>query len=268
MSPRSGHGLLLISPTESDERKRYQRLFAEAFAASLVVIETEAAGLDWRMLREQGFDYLFSGREDEAPLATELGCEFIPVDIHREINCIQPGDRGQPPKRVCIFGPESTGKSTLAARLATHFNATLVPEYARGHLSYRPKALAYTDLALIARGQQASQNVLARNGSDLLICDSDLLTTYIYSTWLYGTCEDWIRAAADDAQGVFDLYLLTDVDVPWVDDAHRVLPEGRQQFFDRCQQELIERGRSYVLIKGDWEKRFNDSASAVAKLLS
>ncbi|MBU6450967.1 MAG: AAA family ATPase [Cyanobacteria bacterium REEB67] len=267
MSPGKGHGLLLIPPGESEEKKRYQRLFAEDFAASLEVIVARA--VDPASLAERHFDFLFSGRAEDAQLAQTLGCEFIPVDAHGEITCGPP----RPPdqrrqKRVCIFGPESTGKSTLATRLAAHFSATLVPEYARGHLSFRPGPMAYNDLALIARGQKASQSVLAQNGADLLICDSDLLTTYIYSTWLYGTCDDWIKTAADDQAGAFDLYLLTDIDVPWVDDDHRVLPEGRQQFFDRCQQELIERGRTYVLIKGDWEKRFNDSAAAVTKLLN
>ncbi len=36
--------------------------------------------------------------------------------------------------KVVLFGPESTGKSTLAKELADHYNSIYIEEYAREYL--------------------------------------------------------------------------------------------------------------------------------------
>ena len=231
-------------------------------------------------------DYLFSDKATDAVAAAALDCQFIPVDIDGEIpasgsannsagakSSAAAANSTSSPVKICIFGPESTGKSTLAKKLTSHFGGedhgtALVPEFAKGFLSYRLSPLSATDFDLIARGQTINQAIVQSGEAALTICDSDLLTTFIYADVLFGSCPTWIKAVADDETKAFDLYLLTGVDVPWVDDKHRVLPEERQQFFDRCERELIARRRPYVLIKGDWEKRFADSVAAVSDVLT
>jgi len=226
-------------------------------------------------------DYVFASEPYGQRLAAELQATFIPVDIGRELTPVSGTDIRQRPwahwqflpecvrpyfmKRVCLFGPESTGKSTLARDLAARFDTAYVSEYARGWLDPRQGVCAREDIPIIARGQLAAEEALARRANRLLVCDTDLLTTMIWSEELFGDCPAWIRAEAERRQ--YDLYLLMDIDVPWVDDHQRYLSHRRQAFFDHCRQSLEVRHRPYVIIRGNWQERFAQACRAVQQLL-
>lgn len=226
-------------------------------------------------------DYVFASEHYGQRLATEVGAKFIPVDIGRQNVPVsgtalrtRPLDNWQyiPPcvrpyfvKRVCVFGPESTGKSTLARGLADHFQTVHVPEFARELLNPQGGVCHESNIPLIARGQMASEEALARHANRVLICDTDLLLTTIWSDVLFGGCPEWIREQALARR--YDLYLLLDVDVPWVDDSQRFLPHQRQEFFQRCRDALESSGRPYRVIQGSWAERFAQSCAAVSSLL-
>jgi HTH-type transcriptional regulator, transcriptional repressor of NAD biosynthesis genes len=226
-------------------------------------------------------DYLFASEDYGPQLAEVLGAEFVPVDRAREVvpvsgtavradpmgnwqylpDCVRPYFV----RRVCVFGPESTGKSTLARDLARHFGTVAVPEYARTLLEAQGGRIGPADVERIARGQRASEDALARQAHRVLVCDTDLLTTVIWSEVLFGSCPDWVRAEADRRS--YDLTLLTDVDVPWVADVARYLPDDRAAFLARCRNELEARGRRYVLLSGPWEQRFRAAVEAVGRII-
>ena len=226
-------------------------------------------------------DYVFASEDYGWRLAEELGAVFVPVDAARSAvpvsgtavrtdpranwayipRCVRPYFV----KRVCVFGPESTGKTTLARRLADHYCTAWVPEYARTLLEARGGVVAAEDMERIARGQAASEDALARNATHILITDTDPLATLVWSDVLFGIVPEAVRSLADTRAA--DLYLLTDADVPWVADPVRYLPDGGQAFFDRCRAELDARDRRYVVVRGDWEKRFRTAAAAVEGLL-
>lgn len=168
------------------------------------------------------------------------------------------------PTRVCIFGAESTGKTTLCQRLAAEFQGVAVPEYAREYLEAREGKFTYQDVEPIARGQLEAEEAAAR-GAPLLFCDTDLLTTTIWSDWFFGRCPSWVTQQAALQQ--FDLTLFTQVDVPWVEDTVRYLPGDRENFQLRCQQELEAHRRRYQTISGDWEERFQTAREACSALL-
>lgn len=239
----------------------------------------------WRelVLRYAGesIDYVFASEDYGVRLAQEVGATFIPVDALRQAVPISgTAIRAQPlenweylpdcvrpyyVKRVCIFGPESTGKSTLARDLASHFQTVHVPEFARGLLDPKQGVCEASDIPLIARGQLAAEDALARRANKLLICDTDALTTTIWSDVLFGECPTWIRQLAADRR--YDLTLLLDVDVPWVDDQQRYLPHARREFFERCERGLKAANRPYVIIRGNWQERFESARQAVQQLL-
>ncbi|MFO0660240.1 MAG: AAA family ATPase [Polyangiaceae bacterium] len=166
---------------------------------------------------------------------------------------------------MSVFGPESTGKTTLAKRLAEHFDTVMVPEYARIHLERQQGAISADDLPRIARGQIASEDALARDANRVLICDTDPLATTIWSRELFGECESWIDEEA--TRRAYDLTLLTDVDVPWVADQVRYLPENRRTFFERCELALQTHQRTYVTLSGSWETRFTRACEAIEQAL-
>jgi amino acid adenylation domain-containing protein/thioester reductase-like protein len=166
--------------------------------------------------------------------------------------------------KICLFGPESTGKSTLAKNLAESLGVAHVPEYAQKHIARQNGAISLADIPLIAAGQAASQQDAEGAANGLLICDTDLLTTTIWSDRLFGECPQWVRDAAELQH--YDLYLLMDIDTPWVADVHRYLPQERESFLNTCREALEARGRNYVMLSGSWEQKFNTARAHLERL--
>lgn len=227
-------------------------------------------------------DFVFASEGYGHRLAEELGARFIPVDPQRTIvpisgtaireNPLKYWDYLPAPvrphylKRVCIFGPESCGKSTLSQQLADHYKTVAVAEYARTLLENHQGDLQEADMMTIALGQRASEKALAPHANRLLICDTDVLLTSIWYEFLYDHCPEPIQHIA--SQQTYDLYLLTDIDLPWEEDPVRYLPEARQEFFDRCQQGLEKSSRTYVIIRGKGQQRLRNAINAIDSHIS
>lgn len=243
----------------------------------------------WRIWRESLArvlparpDYVFASERYGVRLAAELGAEFVPVDPGRMVMPISgtevrrrpldafaflpPCVRAHYVRRVCVFGPESVGKSTLCRRLAAHYDTVAVPEYARTLIEMQDGAVSFEDMARIARGQLATEEALARRANRVLFSDTDLLSTTLWSNALFGRVEPWLEEAARAQR--FDLTLLLDVDVPWVADVVRYLPDERRSFFERCERALREAGRTFVHVRGDWDARWAIAVAAVDALLA
>jgi len=230
----------------------------------------------------EGPDRVFASEDYGATLAEVLGAEYAPVDPDRTLfpvsgtairrdplgnwPFIPPCVRPYYAKRVCVFGPESTGKTTLTKDLAAHYGTVWVPEYARPLLDPKEGRCDFEDIEKIARGQAASEDALARRANRLLFCDTDHLTTTIWSEVLFGSCPAWIREEA--RRRSYDLTLLLDVDVPWVDDCQRYLPHEREAFLDRCRRALEAADRPHTLVSGSWEERFRSACNAVDRMLN
>lgn len=226
--------------------------------------------------------YIFSLEPRGKLIAAKLGATFIPVDpalagfnpSEKEVRkdplkhweelprCVRP----HYVRRVCVFGPESTGKSTLALKLAKAFKTVAVPEYAKTYIATNGKDIDTDDMLRIARGQCASEDAWAREANRVLFCDSDLITSSMWSGRLVGSVPLWLREEANRRH--YDLYLLTDIDVPWVDDVHRYIPKEGQTFLDRCILELEGRARLFTKINGGWDERFDKAEAAVKEMLA
>jgi NadR type nicotinamide-nucleotide adenylyltransferase len=230
----------------------------------------------------EGPDVVFTSEAYGDELARRLGARHIAVDTARQhVPVSATAIRNDPlanwefipecvrpyfVRRVAIVGPESTGKTTLARGLAAHYGTVWVPEFARDYLdarnAERPLAdLTPADINAIARGQIAGEERLARQANRLLICDTELLTTRLWSEHFFGACEDWIERAAIERR--YDLVLLLDADVRWVADPHRAAPHLREQFFDRLRRELRSQGRRFVTISGPFDERLQQAIAAI-----
>ncbi len=174
--------------------------------------------------------------------------------------------------RVVLFGPESTGKSTLARRLAGHFKTVWVPEFLRHFVDARLPSLspgaplvAETDLPAIIAGQIAAEEALAPKAARVLFCDTDPLQTAVYAEHYFGQTPAWLRALA--APRPYALHLLLGVDTPFVPDPQRDRPGQRAELFARFKNALDQSGRRYVEIRGSWDQRERRAIAAVDELL-
>ena len=172
--------------------------------------------------------------------------------------------------KIVLFGPESTGKTTLSRQLARHYNTVWAPEYAREYLQKKwnneRKTCTKEDLIPIAIGQMKLENKLAKKADKVLICDTDLLETKVYSEEYYG---GFVAPELDKAanENKYDLYLLTYIDTPWEEDDLRDRPELRLEMFNAFEQALKNHNKNYILLKGDKEKRFTKAVNAIDKLI-
>lgn len=178
------------------------------------------------------------------------------------------------PLRIAVFGFESTGKSWLAERLAAHFGAPLVAEYAR-ELWDRQGVLTLEDMLPVAREQWRREDAaLLRQGcggeaeSSLVICDTDALTTMLWSDLLYGTTPDEVRRGAERRCRDYALYLLCDTDVPFAPDPQRCFPDpdDREKGRRIWRGALVRRGLPFVDIRGDWPERERAAIAAVERV--
>ncbi|MFD0863509.1 AAA family ATPase [Sungkyunkwania multivorans] len=173
--------------------------------------------------------------------------------------------------KVVLFGPESTGKTTLSKQLAHHYNTVWVREYAREYLQDKwnneRKTCEPKDLLPIAMGQMKMENDLAQKANEVLICDTDLLETKVYSEAYYtGSCDPTLEKYA--LENSYDLYFLTYIDVPWEKDDLRDKPHERKRMFDYFHNTLIKYDRPYVLLKGTREERLRTAIAQIEKLIA
>ncbi|WP_426060449.1 AAA family ATPase [Hymenobacter sp. B1770] len=167
--------------------------------------------------------------------------------------------------RVSLTGPESTGKSTLAARLAAHYGTTFAPEFAREYLAVSGPHYTPEDLEEIARGQVAAEVEAEARAHRVVFYDSDMLVIKIWAEHAFGHCPEWILSRMNQQQ--YDLVLLMGIDMPWQPDPLREHPHLRQQFYDLYQRELREQMANFAEITGNGERRFSQACFLIDELL-
>ena len=172
--------------------------------------------------------------------------------------------------KVVLFGPESTGKTTLSRQLAHHYNSVWVPEYARDYLQKKwnneRKTCEPKDLLPIAIGQIKLENKLTKKTDSVLICDTDLLETKVYSeTYYSGTCDPVLEKYA--IENTYDIYFLTYIDTPWEADDLRDKPDDREEMFKSFEDALLKYDKPYVLLKGNKKERLRKAVKHIDELL-
>jgi NadR type nicotinamide-nucleotide adenylyltransferase len=178
---------------------------------------------------------------------------------------VQRDESGGAPRRIVITGSECTGKTTLARALARDLGAILVPEFARAYAESKAGPLGAADVEPIARGQiRAEDEAIERaraEGNPLLVLDTDLVSTTVYARHYYGACPPWIDEAALARRG--DLYLMCDVDVPWVSDAARDRPHHRDEIHAMFVDALERLGARWAPVRGLGDVRVDVARGAV-----
>jgi nicotinamide riboside kinase len=210
-------------------------------------------------------------------------------------------------KKIVIIGPESTGKSALCEQLAQHFDTLWCPEYAREYLLAHGKNYTYDDLLTIAKGQlqledeyvekvlsemQETRNKKQKtknkkqepeienlklkginhkretiNNKHLFI-DTDMYVMKVWSEYVFGKCHQFILDQIVERK--YNLYLLCNIDLPWVQDELREYPkeEPRKELYRIYKDILINQQTPWVEIRGDYKERLQQAIAAVEQYVS
>jgi NadR type nicotinamide-nucleotide adenylyltransferase len=169
-------------------------------------------------------------------------------------------------QRIVLIGPESTGKTTIAAALASHFRAPWVPETARLYAEEIGRELTAADVEVIAARTVDAHDAALALRPPLLVFDTDLISTVVYARHYYGSCPAWIERAARER--LSDLYLLCAPDLPWTADGVRDRPEQRDAQFGMFENALTEFGCTKVTVSGTGAARDDTARNATAALLA
>lgn len=162
-------------------------------------------------------------------------------------------------KKIAFTGPESTGKTTLAASLAEQYATIWVPEYAREYLASRTRDYTESDLLNILNGQLARMQFAESSQRDILFYDTEILVLKIWSEYKFGKCLVPIEKAWESQ--TIDLYFLCGIDVKWQPDPLREHPDNRAEIYQLYLTTLEKSGRYFIELEGSHEQRMEQVMS-------
>ena len=182
---------------------------------------------------------------------------------------LDPSVRAYFARRVCVVGAESTGTTTLARDLASHYRTSWVPEYGRAYYEGRQTAgdvshWEHSEFRHIAETQQSMEDALARTSGPLLICDTDAFATRLWEERYTGSISAEVDALARSRR--YALYLLTNIDIPFVQDGTREGTDIRARMHARFVAELDGWGTRWALVSGSPEARLASATALIDAL--
>lgn len=174
--------------------------------------------------------------------------------------------------KIVIIGPESTGKSTLCKQLAAHYNTSWVEEYAREYLLKNGTDYTFENLLEIAKGQIAAEELAVsklptiNHEPSALFIDTNMYVMKVWCEFVFDKCHHWILNRI--AERKYDLYLLCNIDLPWVKDKLREYPDllSRQKLYAYYKDIMVNQNTPWVDISGSYEERLEKAIVAVEKL--
>lgn len=167
--------------------------------------------------------------------------------------------------KIAIVGPESTGKSTISAALAKHYQTVWVPEYARYYCEGLTASCTLQDELNMFYGQVALEKAMetvAQN--NLLICDTTFLTVKIWSDYQLGETPQPVLDKLQTHK--YDFYVLLKNDIPWEDDPLRDFKDMGDYFMNIWRKELLALDASYTEV-GGVENRTENAIAAIDNFL-
>lgn len=212
-------------------------------------------------------DAIFSSEKYGDLFAKELGVKHVSFDLERRLTPVSAERIRQTPfqywqfipnvvrryfvKKICLYGPESTGKSTMARHLAAAYNTEFVPEVSKEITT--SNNFSVDDIIRIGHAQNERVKEKLKTANRILICDTDLITTEIYSRKYLGVVPEVLFEMEHEI--TYDLYFLFDIDVPWVADGTRDLGDQREEMMEIFEMELSRRNIPFIRVRGNWAAR-------------
>ncbi|PHV32808.1 ATPase [Janthinobacterium sp. BJB312] len=199
---------------------------------------------------------------DQARTVVPVSGTVARQDPHAHGAFLSPIVRADFVARVCVLGGESSGKTTLAAALAAHFETAWVAEYGRELWESQDGILVYDDLLKIGREQLRREAQALLAARRWLFCDTSPMTTYFYCVEMFGKAEQELARLAEHG---YDLVLLCAPDFPFIQDGTRRDEDFRARQHAWYQDELARRGIAYVNVSGTVADRVGQVAQLLAR---
>jgi NadR type nicotinamide-nucleotide adenylyltransferase len=176
-------------------------------------------------------------------------------------------------KKIVIIGPESTGKSTLCEQLAIHYQSAWVKEYAREYLLKNGTDYTFDNLLTIAQGQVALENLTVNRLSAInhqpstVFLDTDMYVMKVWCEFVFEKCHHWILNRIVERK--YDLYLLCNIDLPWVKDELREYPDlkSREQLYHHYKDIMVNQNVPWADISGAYDERLQKAVAAIDTLI-
>jgi NadR type nicotinamide-nucleotide adenylyltransferase len=176
-------------------------------------------------------------------------------------------------QKIVVLGPESTGKSTLCAALAKHYQTIWCKEFAREYLTNNGTKYTYENLLTIAKGQLANEDAaiaktvaqINNGGTNKLIIDTDMYVMKVWSEYVFNNCDPFILEQINERN--YDMYLLCDIDLPWTSDEMREYPDElpRKELFLIYKDLLVNQTIPWAIISGLGDDRINNAIQLIEK---
>lgn len=179
--------------------------------------------------------------------------------------------------RIILVGSESTGKSTLAERLKNKYNMPVIPEYCRIVAENKNQPIdewTWTSNEFI---QIANEHIKAeldtiKDNPDIkfLICDNDSFSSSIWNERYCGKVSNEIENIykAYDQTVYTQIYLLTKVDVPFVQDGFRDGEDIREWMYQRFVDKLTECKKEYYILAGDYDTKYQTVCHIIDSIIN
>ncbi|MEN2399166.1 AAA family ATPase [Flavobacterium sp. MC2016-06] len=168
--------------------------------------------------------------------------------------------------KVVLLGAPSTGKTTLAEKLAAHFDTQWMPEYGREYWENHQvnKRLTLEDLLIIAETHIEREDALVLKSNQILFSDTNAITTYLFSLDYHGEALSALENLAKRAEKRHDIIFVCDTDIPYDDTWDRSGDVKRKEFQEKIIEDLNTRNLKYYMLNGTIAERIEQ----VSKVLS
>lgn len=234
-------------------------------------------------------DVVFTSEEYGDEFAEYLGVEHFLVDKKRKEYPISGTEIRNNPygnweflphftksyfiKKIAFIGPESSGKTTISKIISEHYNTNMVDEYVREYFDNKlfNKNTRYNDefiindIINIGLGQLKKEDSLKDSSNKMLICDTEIMTTTVWSEMYFGIIPDELLKEYNKRK--YDLYFLMDIDFDWIDDGTREFPDKRRWFYNRLLEKLDNKKCNYIILSGSIDNRVKKCIKEIDSLI-
>ncbi len=246
------------SQSSEEVSKIWSLIFKNIFPSHNLLITSEPYGdfvAKFMSIKHIVFDY----QRVNFPISSTL----IKNDFFQHWNFLPESVKQDLVIKVVLLGTESTGKTMISEKLATHFNCGLVYETARD-IVINSNNFTYDDLMLIAK--KHSENIrIAISKYSMLIIDTDIHITSSYS-------EHFFNRKLEIENEIYhlnkaNLYLYLTKEISYYQDGTR-LNENERNLLDISHRRTLKNFNiNFFEISGNWDKRFEQAKKMTTELI-